>query len=130
MVNELVPPGEHTEKGFNSPDYVVRGRLDRQRKIEKTVVKRRIILRLERILSKKITFGIVLPTRGVLFSGSDPRKDVIGLSKLTEEYGYDGVWAGDSILAKPRLDSISIFPRLPEQPRGSNWGLRVFQTFP
>ncbi len=31
---------------------------------------------------RKTTFGIVLPTRGVLFSGADPRKDVIELSKL------------------------------------------------
>jgi aryl-alcohol dehydrogenase-like predicted oxidoreductase len=26
LVNELVPPGEHTGKGFNNPDYPVRGR--------------------------------------------------------------------------------------------------------
>lgn len=56
----------------------------------------------------KPSFGIVLPTRGILFSKSSARQDIVELSKLTEDYGYDSVWAGDSVLAKPRLDSISV----------------------
>src|SRR5579872_1083002 len=79
---------------------------------------------------KKITFGIVLPTRGVLFSGSDPRKDVIELSKLTEEYGYDGVWAGDSILAKPRLDSISVLSAVAGATDRLKLGTSCFASFP
>ncbi len=79
---------------------------------------------------KKITFGIVLPTRGVLFSGSDPRKDVIELSKLTEEYGYDGVWAGDSILAKPRLDSIAVLSAVAGATEKLKLGTSCFASFP
>ncbi len=81
-------------------------------------------------MPKKITFGIVLPTRGVLFSGSDPRKDVIELSKLTEEYGYDGVWAGDSILAKPRLDSISVLSAVAGATDRLKLGTSCFASFP
>ncbi|HZW56002.1 MAG TPA: LLM class flavin-dependent oxidoreductase [Nitrososphaerales archaeon] len=79
---------------------------------------------------KKITFGIVLPTRGVLFSGSDPRKDVIELSKMTEEFGYDGVWAGDSILAKPRLDSISVLSAVAGATERLKLGTSCFASFP
>jgi alkanesulfonate monooxygenase SsuD/methylene tetrahydromethanopterin reductase-like flavin-dependent oxidoreductase (luciferase family) len=79
---------------------------------------------------RKITFGIVLPTRGVLFSGADPRKDVIELSKLTEEYGYDGVWAGDSILAKPRLDSIAVLSAVAGATEKLKLGTSCFASFP
>lgn len=78
----------------------------------------------------KITFGIVLPTRGVLFSGADPRKDVITLSKLTEERGYDGVWAGDSILAKPRLDSIAVLSAVAGATERLKLGTSCFASFP
>ena len=78
----------------------------------------------------KITFGIVLPTRGVLFSGADPRKDVIGLGKLTEEYGYYAVWAGDSILAKPRLDSIAVLSAVAGATEKVKLGTSCFASFP
>lgn len=80
--------------------------------------------------SKKVTFGIVLPTRGVLFSGSDPRKDVLELSKLTEDYGFDGVWAGDSILAKPRLDSIVVLSAVAGKTEKLKLGTSCFASFP
>ncbi|MDG6925420.1 MAG: LLM class flavin-dependent oxidoreductase [Nitrososphaerota archaeon] len=78
----------------------------------------------------KTTFGIVLPTRGVLFSGADPRKDVIELSKLTEEYGYYAVWAGDSILAKPRLDSIAVLSAVAGVTERVKLGTSCFASFP
>ena len=81
-------------------------------------------------MGKKISFGIVLPTRGILFSGSDPRKDVIELSKQTEEYGYDGVWAGDSILAKPRLDSIVVLSAVAAVTKRVKLGTSCFASFP
>lgn len=78
----------------------------------------------------KVTFGIVLPTRGVLFSGANPRKDIIDLSKLTEEYGYDGVWAGDSVLAKPRLDAISVLSAVAGATERLKLGTSCFASFP
>ncbi|MDA4122122.1 MAG: LLM class flavin-dependent oxidoreductase [Thaumarchaeota archaeon] len=78
----------------------------------------------------KITFGIVLPTRGVLFSGANPRKDIIELSKLAEEYGYDGVWAGDSILAKPRLDAITVLAAVAGATERIKLGTSCFASFP
>ncbi|PSN83150.1 hypothetical protein B9Q02_10860, partial [Candidatus Marsarchaeota G1 archaeon BE_D] len=81
-------------------------------------------------MPRKITFGIVLPTRGILFSGSDPRKDIIELSKMAENYGYDGVWAGDSILAKPRFDSIVVLSAVASVTEKLKLGTSCFASFP
>ncbi|WP_331234363.1 LLM class flavin-dependent oxidoreductase [Natronorarus salvus] len=58
--------------------------------------------------------GYVLPTRGVVLSSEDSleqaarvRSEVIDLARRAEALGFDGVWAGDSVLAKPRLEPLS-----------------------
>jgi len=78
----------------------------------------------------KPKFGIVLPTRGMLFSKTSARKDIVELSKLVEEYGYDSVWAGDSILAKPRLDSISVLSAVAGVTEKVRLGTACFASFP
>jgi alkanesulfonate monooxygenase SsuD/methylene tetrahydromethanopterin reductase-like flavin-dependent oxidoreductase (luciferase family) len=78
----------------------------------------------------KTSFGIVLPTRGILFSKSSARQDIVELSKLTEDYGYDAVWAGDSVLAKPRLDSISVLSAAAGATNRVKLGTACFASFP
>jgi alkanesulfonate monooxygenase SsuD/methylene tetrahydromethanopterin reductase-like flavin-dependent oxidoreductase (luciferase family) len=78
----------------------------------------------------KPSFGIVLPTRGILFSKSSARQDIVELSKLTEDYGYDSVWAGDSVLAKPRLDSISVLSAVAGATNRVKLGTACFASFP
>ena len=78
----------------------------------------------------KPKFGIVLPTRGMLFSKTSARQDIIKLSQLTEEYGYDAVWAGDSVLAKPRLDSIAVLSAVAGATEKVKLGTACFASFP
>ncbi len=78
----------------------------------------------------KPKFGIVLPTRGILFSKTSARKDIVELSQLIEEYGYDAVWAGDSILAKPRLDSIAVLSAAAGATAKVKLGTACFASFP
>jgi len=78
----------------------------------------------------KTKFGIVLPTRGMLFAHTSARQDIIELSKLIEEYGYDAAWAGDSILAKPRLDSISVLSAVAGATERVKLGTACFASFP
>jgi len=78
----------------------------------------------------KPKFGIVLPTRGMLFSKTSARQDIVELSKLVEEYGYDAVWAGDSILAKPRLDSIAVLSAVAGVTQKVKLGTACFASFP
>ena len=60
-----------------------------------------------------ITFGYLLPTRGVVFSSSSRTEltaradaDIVGLAQRAESLGYDAAWVGDSVLAKPRLEPL------------------------
>jgi len=53
--------------------------------------------------------GIILPTRGLVLSGSLPNVEPLTrLARRAEELGLDGVWAGDSLTAKPRLEPLSV----------------------
>lgn len=78
----------------------------------------------------KPKFGIVLPTRGILFSKSSARQDIVELSRLAEEYGYDAIWAGDSVLAKPRLDSIAVLSAVAGATEKVKLGTACFASFP
>lgn len=58
--------------------------------------------------------GYLLPTRGAVVAseGGDDlagrvRADVVDLATLAEGLGFDAVWVGDSVLAKPRLEPLS-----------------------
>lgn len=58
--------------------------------------------------------GYLLPTRGAVFSSRSTEEltarvqaDVIGLAQRAEALGFEGVWVGDSVLAKPRLEPLS-----------------------
>lgn len=59
-------------------------------------------------------YGYLLPTRGAVMSSPDAPTlaskagaDVIGLARRAEAMGFTSVWAGDSILAKPRFDPVT-----------------------
>lgn len=78
----------------------------------------------------KPKFGIVLPTWGILFSKSSARQDIIDLRRLAEKYGYDAVWAGDSVLAEPRLDSISVLSAVAGATEKVKLGTACFASFP
>jgi alkanesulfonate monooxygenase SsuD/methylene tetrahydromethanopterin reductase-like flavin-dependent oxidoreductase (luciferase family) len=61
-----------------------------------------------------VSHGFVLPTRGVVLSADNSleqtarvQSEVIGLACRAESLGFDGVWVGDSVLAKPRLEPLS-----------------------
>lgn len=61
-----------------------------------------------------VSHGYVLPTRSVVLSSDDAleqaarvESEIVGLAQRTEALGFDAVWAGDSVLAKPRLEPLS-----------------------
>lgn len=60
-----------------------------------------------------VTFGYLLPTRGIVFSSTSNTEltarasaDVVGLARRAESLSYDAVWVGDSVLAKPRFEPL------------------------
>lgn len=60
------------------------------------------------------THGILLPTRASVQSSADratltakTAADVVGLARRAEATGFDSVWVGDSVLAKPRHEPLT-----------------------
>ena len=59
--------------------------------------------------SDKPRVGVLLPTRGLLFSDEQPGNAdrVIRMAERVEAAGLDSVWVGDSLIAKPRLEPLA-----------------------
>lgn len=59
------------------------------------------------------TYGYLLPSRGAVLQSGTPealsdrlQRQVLGLAVEAESLGYDAVWIGDSVLAKPRPEPL------------------------
>ena len=57
---------------------------------------------------RKLAFGLTLPNRGVI-TGATTVPEMLKLAQRADTSGvWDSVWVGDSIFAKPRLDSLTL----------------------
>ena len=58
------------------------------------------------------SFGLILPNRAVVL-GAIQARDLVDLTVEAERSGtFDAVWVGDSLLAKPRLESVTLLSAL------------------
>lgn len=60
------------------------------------------------------TYGYLLPTRGAVLTtetgsglAATAQADVVDMAVRAETLGFDSVWVGDSVLAKPRLEPLT-----------------------
>src|SRR5262245_40050267 len=53
--------------------------------------------------------GILIPTRGVVMQSArrPPIEQCWTMARHADDAGYDAVWVGDSIVAKPRLEALT-----------------------
>src|SRR5215475_1451702 len=53
--------------------------------------------------------GILIPTRGVVMQSAQrpPVEECWAMARLADRSGYDAVWVGDSVVAKPRLEPLT-----------------------
>jgi alkanesulfonate monooxygenase SsuD/methylene tetrahydromethanopterin reductase-like flavin-dependent oxidoreductase (luciferase family) len=53
--------------------------------------------------------GILVPTRGVVMQSArrPPVEECWTMARLADQAGYDAVWVGDSVVAKPRLEPLT-----------------------
>jgi alkanesulfonate monooxygenase SsuD/methylene tetrahydromethanopterin reductase-like flavin-dependent oxidoreductase (luciferase family) len=53
--------------------------------------------------------GVLIPTRGVVMESArrPPVETCWTMARRADQAGYDAVWVGDSIVAKPRLDALT-----------------------
>jgi len=52
--------------------------------------------------------GYLLPTREAVMEGRPEAAPLLRLAEKAEDFGYDSVWIGDSIIAKPRHDPLTL----------------------
>ena len=53
-------------------------------------------------------FGYLLPTREQIMEGRPDATSLLRLAGRAEALGYDSVWVGDSVLARPRHDPLTL----------------------
>jgi probable F420-dependent oxidoreductase len=55
-----------------------------------------------------LRIGYLLPTRESIMEGRPEAAPLLRLAERAEELGYDSVWVGDSLLARPRHEPITL----------------------
>lgn len=58
-----------------------------------------------------VRFGLTLPNRGVII-GATTVEEMLTMAEWADGGGWDSVWVGDSIFAKPRLDALVLLGAL------------------
>src|ERR1051325_9594553 len=77
-----------------------------------------------------VKWGLSLPNRGVLFGLTDI-DTILNAAVLAEESGvFESVWFGDSLIHKPRLDSIVMLSAAATRTRKVRLGVICMASFP
>jgi alkanesulfonate monooxygenase SsuD/methylene tetrahydromethanopterin reductase-like flavin-dependent oxidoreductase (luciferase family) len=81
-------------------------------------------------MTTALSFGLTLPNRGVLF-GATSAAEMLELAEVAEGSGcFDSIWVGDSIMAKPRLEAITLLTAVAARTRRVKLGPACFASFP
>ena len=56
----------------------------------------------------KVRIGYLLPTRESVMEGCHAAAPLLKLAEKAEDLGYDSVWVGDSLLARPRHEPLTL----------------------
>lgn len=77
-----------------------------------------------------LKIGLTLPNRGVLFNATTP-SELVELAEIADQAdGFDSVWVGDSLLAKPRLEAITLLAAIAARTRKVRIGPACMASFP
>lgn len=73
--------------------------------------------------------GLILPNRGPIM-GATSVPDLLGLAESAERAGWNSVWVGDSVLAKPRIDSIAMLSAIAARTQSIRLGVACMASTP
>jgi alkanesulfonate monooxygenase SsuD/methylene tetrahydromethanopterin reductase-like flavin-dependent oxidoreductase (luciferase family) len=78
---------------------------------------------------RNVQFGLTLPNRGVI-TGATTVAEMLELAEKADQTGWDSVWVGDSIFAKPRLDALVLLGVLAARTKRVKLGPACFASTP
>jgi alkanesulfonate monooxygenase SsuD/methylene tetrahydromethanopterin reductase-like flavin-dependent oxidoreductase (luciferase family) len=82
------------------------------------------------VVSGTPRYGLSLPNRGVLF-GATSVDELLAVSTEADASGaFDSIWVGDSLFAKPRLESLVLLSAVAARTRRVRLGTCCLSTFP
>ena len=73
------------------------------------------------------SFGYLLPTREIVMApGAPDFGSMINLAETAEGHGFESVWVGDSVLARPRLEALTTLAAIAGRTKRVKLGTAVF----
>jgi alkanesulfonate monooxygenase SsuD/methylene tetrahydromethanopterin reductase-like flavin-dependent oxidoreductase (luciferase family) len=61
-----------------------------------------------RVCFMALSIGYLLPTRERVMTGDPGARELLELARQAEDLGFDSLWVGDSLLARPRHDPLTL----------------------
>src|SRR5512134_4188757 len=72
-----------------------------------------------------VEFGLLIPTREAVMSGRPEAAPLLALADRAEAAGFDAVWIGDSITARPRHEPLTLMAAIAGRTRRVKIGTAV-----
>jgi alkanesulfonate monooxygenase SsuD/methylene tetrahydromethanopterin reductase-like flavin-dependent oxidoreductase (luciferase family) len=73
----------------------------------------------------RVEVGVLLPTRDAVMSRRFETAPLLALAERIEAAGYDSVWAGDSLTARPRFEPLTLLAAVAGRVRRARLGTAV-----
>jgi len=74
----------------------------------------------------RLKFGVLLPTREAVMSGRADPTLLYRLAERAEELGFDSVWVGDSLTARPRIDALTTLAAIGARTKRVRLGTAIY----
>ncbi|HEY2919772.1 MAG TPA: LLM class flavin-dependent oxidoreductase [Candidatus Binatia bacterium] len=74
----------------------------------------------------QVKFGVLLPTREAVMSGRSDSSSLFQIAERAETLGYDSIWVGDSLTARPRIDALTTLAAVGARTRRVRLGTAIF----